>query len=84
MILSPGPMLRVDLPGMPALASGSHLKARRTSTDGLEDVERAHILRVLGEVEWRIRGADSASLRLRMKPSTLRSRMKKLGIVRPS
>jgi formate hydrogenlyase transcriptional activator len=82
MILSPGPMLRVDLPGMPALVPSS--KGRRTSTDGLEDVEREHILRVLGEVEWRIKGADSASVRLCMKPSTLRSRMKKLGIVRPS
>jgi transcriptional regulator with GAF, ATPase, and Fis domain len=82
MILSPGPMLRVDLPGMPALGSDS--KARRMSTDSLEDLEREHILRVLGEVEWRIKGADSASVRLGMKPSTLRSRMKKLGIVRPS
>jgi DNA-binding NtrC family response regulator len=71
MILSPGPMLRVDPPAMPALLSGS--KAANPSTDGLEDVEREHILRVLGEVEWRIKGADSASVRLRMKPSTLRS-----------
>jgi len=79
MILSPGPMLRVDLPGMPALGGDS-----RKSTDSLENMEREHILRVLGDVEWRVRGADSAAVRLAMKPSTLRSRMKKLGIVRPS
>jgi transcriptional regulator with GAF, ATPase, and Fis domain len=82
MILSPGPMLRVDLSGMPKLASG--MKARSTPADGLEDVEREHILRVLRETGWRIKGADSASARLKLKPSTLRSRMEKLGIVRPS
>jgi len=81
MILSPGPILRVDLPGMPSLGFESKAHA---STDSLEDVERAHILRVLDDVGWRVRGADSASVRLAMKPSTLRSRMKKLGIVRPS
>jgi formate hydrogenlyase transcriptional activator len=82
MILSPGPILRVDRPGTLKLASSQSTQAR-TSTDCLEDVEREHILRVLGETEWRIKGADSASVRLRMKPSTLRSRMKKLGLARP-
>ena len=82
MILSPGPMLRVDVLHMPKLASSS--KTGRNSTDCLEDVEREHILHVLGQTDWRVKGPDSASDRLRMQPSTLRSRMKKLGIVRPS
>jgi formate hydrogenlyase transcriptional activator len=82
MILSPGPMLRVDLLHLPKLAPGS--KTRDTSTDCLEDVEREHILHVLGQTDWRVKGSDSASDRLRMKPSTLRSKMKKLGIARPS
>jgi transcriptional regulator with GAF, ATPase, and Fis domain len=82
MILSRGPMLRVDLPGMPPL--GPSRTTPTTAIDCLEDVEREHILQVLVDAGWRIKGADSASVRLRLNPSTLRSRMKKLGIVRPS
>jgi formate hydrogenlyase transcriptional activator len=82
MILCPGPILKVDLAEARNLVSGS--RARSASSDALEGVEREHILRVLSESMWRIKGADSASSRLEMKPSTLRSRMKKLDIVRPS
>ena len=49
----------------------------------LIDVERRHIVRVLDEVRWRIEGAGGAAQVLGMKPSTLRSRMLKLGIARP-
>ena len=50
----------------------------------LEDVERAHVLRVLGETGWAVEGEQGAARRLGLAPSTLRSRMKKLGIVRES
>ncbi len=49
----------------------------------LNDVERAHILGVIEEAGWKVRGLDNAADRLGMNPSTLRSRTKKLGIVRP-
>ena len=49
----------------------------------LVDVERRHIVRVLDEVRWRIEGAGGAAQVLGMKPSTLRSRMLKLGVARP-
>ena len=49
----------------------------------LTDVERRHIVRVLDDVRWRIEGAGGAAQVLGMKPSTLRSRMLKLGIARP-
>ena len=48
----------------------------------LRDVERAHIVRVCEDCGWRIKGPDSASVRLGMKPSTLYFRMHKLGIAR--
>jgi formate hydrogenlyase transcriptional activator len=49
----------------------------------LTDVERRHIARVLGDVRWRIEGSGGAAQVLGLKPSTLRSRMLKLGITRP-
>jgi DNA-binding NtrC family response regulator len=41
------------------------------------------ILRTLKKVHWRIEGPSGAAELLRVHPSTLRSRMKKLGITRP-
>jgi formate hydrogenlyase transcriptional activator len=52
-------------------------------TATLTDVERRHIIRVLGDVRWRIEGSGGAAQVLGLKPSTLRSRMLKLGITRP-
>jgi formate hydrogenlyase transcriptional activator len=48
----------------------------------LEDADRAHILKVLGEAAWRVSGKGGAAERLGVKPTTLESRMKKLGITR--
>ncbi len=49
----------------------------------LDDVQRNHILKVLTATGWRIDGVDGAAQKLNMKPSTLRDRMKKLGVKRP-
>ena len=48
----------------------------------LEEVERQHIALVLDSVAWRISGKGGAADLLGLKPSTLRFRMKKLGIHR--
>jgi DNA-binding NtrC family response regulator len=48
----------------------------------LQDVERAHILRILAATCWRIEGQQGAARTLGLKPSTLRSRMQKLHIHR--
>ena len=48
----------------------------------LADVERAHIIRILQARSWRIEGTRGAAIALGLKPSTLRSRMRKLGIQR--
>jgi transcriptional regulator with GAF, ATPase, and Fis domain len=74
-ILSRGPRLVVDPP---------HAAASPQDADGrLADVERGHIRRVLERSGWRVRGAGGAAERLGMKPTTLDSRMAKLGIRRP-
>jgi len=46
----------------------------------LEDVERAHIRSILAQSGWRIEGERGAAALLGLNPSTLRGRMRKLGI----
>jgi PAS domain S-box-containing protein len=53
----------------------------RTIRD-LEEIERESIVAALEAAGWRVAGADGAAERLGTKPSTLRSRMKALGIGR--
>jgi formate hydrogenlyase transcriptional activator len=50
----------------------------------LEQAEREHILRTLGETSWVIGGPAGAAARLGMKRTTLQSLMRRLGIARPS
>ncbi len=50
----------------------------------LEAVERSHIIRALEQTDWVVHGPRGAARLLGLNPSTLRSRMKKLGIRRPS
>ena len=47
----------------------------------LEEAEREHILRALERCGWRIRGPNAAAELLGVKPTTLESRIKKLGLV---
>jgi len=75
LILSPGSALRLAEP----LATST-----RRTPDRLEEVEREHILRILDRCSWRINGERNAAAVLGLEPSTLRSRMQKLGIRRPS
>jgi formate hydrogenlyase transcriptional activator len=49
----------------------------------LIDVEVAHMRNVLESCAWRIRGPGGASELLGLKPSTLETRMGKLGLRRP-
>ena len=49
----------------------------------LEEAEREHILRALGETNWILGGPTGAVLKLGMKRTTLQSKMRKLGIARP-
>ncbi len=81
MILSPGPILTVA-PPHGAAAAPRERDARAGSRD-LRELEREHILRVLEETGWRIRGQDAAAAKLGLKPTTLEARMARLGIRRP-
>lgn len=58
------------------------LRNGTTDVRPLQDVERAHILKALESTGWRVSGKNGAAEALGLKPTTLESRMKKLGIRR--
>lgn len=55
-------------------------QASETTLKSLEEVEREYIVHVLEHTSWRIEGPRGAAKLLGMNPSTLRTRMIKLGI----
>jgi PAS domain S-box-containing protein len=75
MIVATGPTLEVAPPRPIATQ-------RRATTSKLVDVEVEHITSVLESCRWRVRGAGGAAERLGVKPTTLESRMARLGISR--
>jgi DNA-binding NtrC family response regulator len=77
-ILSSGTLLEIDD------AIGFRLGAAVPSSTPrtLAEAERAHILQVLEETDWIVEGDRGAATILDVHPSTLRSRMKKLGITK--
>jgi len=50
----------------------------------LEEMEREYITGILNDAEWRIEGLNGAARILGLNPSTLRTRMAKLGIQKPN
>lgn len=50
----------------------------------LNSIQRNHILQVLEQCHWKISGQNGASTILDLKPSTLRDKMAKLGISKPT
>jgi len=48
----------------------------------LSELEVSHIRAVLTSTNWRVRGSGGAAERLGLKPTTLESRMARLGIAR--
>jgi transcriptional regulator of acetoin/glycerol metabolism len=74
MILARGPTLQLKL-GHPSL------RPQITNTPiTLDEAEREHTLKALQRSGWRIRGAKGAAELLGIKPTTLESRIKKLGL----
>ena len=79
MILSPGSTLVLD-EGLGVVTPRPGFKPPARA---LAEMERSHIRSVLDECRWKIKGRGNAADRLGLKPSTLRDRMKRLGIERP-
>ena len=93
-ILSPGIELEVAPGVLPEIAAVANAQAAAPrpapeekspgapSPQSIDQVERNHILAVLMRTNWRIEGSEGAAALLNLNPSTLRSRMKKLGVQR--
>lgn len=77
-ILSPGPAFLV-----PELRISSTEFSDATVEASLQENERRHIMWALQRTGWKVRGLGGAAELLRIHPSTLAFRMKKLGIQRP-
>jgi PAS domain S-box-containing protein len=75
MIVATGPRLTI---AVTAPSSGPGKRSVK-----LSDVEKDHIRSVLESTGWRVRGADGAAERLGLRPTTLETRMAKLGLARP-
>jgi chemotaxis protein methyltransferase CheR len=71
----------------PKLRLVDELKPRRKDPSDthktLEAVEREHIVRILEQTQWKVSGKNGAAEVLGLNRSTLRARMRKLGISRP-
>jgi len=78
LIMSSGPTLEAVEPSSPAHSEQSIVPTRVEGT--LEELERSHIRRVLEATRWTIEGERGAARVLGLNPSTLRGRMRKLGI----
>jgi transcriptional regulator with GAF, ATPase, and Fis domain len=91
-ILARGGVLEFDLPsGAAATADrGTQLRDEETSVgreffteSEMQRRESENLLAVLKKSGWKIKGANGAAELLGVKPTTLLSRMKKLGLKRP-
>ncbi len=80
-ILSRGNTL--ELAGIPREVPLHSQNGTASLKQDLKDIERQNILQTLEDCHWKIKGEDNAASQLGLKPSTLRSRMKTLGISRP-
>ena len=79
-VLCQGSVLQAPLFAPGAEAAGDSEAAPRS----MEEAERRHIENALAATRWVIEGSQGAAAVLGLNPSTLRSRMRRLGIQRPA
>ena len=90
-IISRGGVLDFDLPAAePVLLPPRRVAGQEddTGTDFLTEAdlqrrERENLLIILQKTHWKIKGVDGAAELLGVKPTTLMTRMKKMGLIRP-
>jgi transcriptional regulator with GAF, ATPase, and Fis domain len=81
-ILSTGKQLVIPTPRTQPVAHARTPPTLETLSFDHDSSVINHIRSVLDRTNWRVRGRDGAAARLGLKPTTLESRMARLGIVR--
>jgi transcriptional regulator with GAF, ATPase, and Fis domain len=74
MVVADGPRLEIPVPVSTRMCG--------VRSERLVDVQKEHIRSVLDSVRWRIRGPGGAAERLGLRPTTLETRMARLGLFR--
>jgi transcriptional regulator of acetoin/glycerol metabolism len=74
-ILSDGGVLRI-----PDLAGRKVIESETEGLLPLREMEREHIIKALRACNWRVSGKGGAAELLGLKPTTLYSKIRKLGI----
>jgi transcriptional regulator with GAF, ATPase, and Fis domain len=90
-ILSRGGLLDFDLPAVESSLAPARQAARATggaepeflTESELQRRERDNLLVILEKANWKIKGADGAAELLGVRPTTLVTRIKKMGLRRP-
>ena len=89
MIVTQGPALHVELPSLSCATALTVFQSPKGQGEEapangvtLDEMQRRHILAVLQKTSWRVSGKKGAAAILGLKPTTLESRMAKLGIKR--
>ncbi len=83
-ILTRGSSLQIDRSLSERERESDSVQGQLAPQGTLAEVERSHIERTLETTNWRIEGNEGAAKLLGLNPSTLRSRMQKLGLKKPS
>jgi PAS domain S-box-containing protein len=86
-ILARGPVMDVEaLPELSATTARPGATGAPDQPPGqrtIAEVERGYVEQVLAETNWVIEGERGAARRLGLHPNTLRSRLKRWGVIRP-
>jgi transcriptional regulator with GAF, ATPase, and Fis domain len=80
LILNPAGPLTFEYLNLGQPEKSLELRGQREETENLDELISRHIRRVLSKTKGKVNGSDGAAAFLGINPSTLRNRMKKLGI----
>ncbi|WP_424963638.1 sigma 54-interacting transcriptional regulator [Ekhidna sp.] len=69
---------------LPEVVESTSTQEQWEHDNSLDIIVENHIRRVLKECDWKVEGGDGAAAKLKIKPSTLRDRMRKFSIKRPN
>ncbi|MEQ8924859.1 MAG: sigma 54-interacting transcriptional regulator, partial [Fulvivirga sp.] len=69
---------------LPEVANSAFTQEKWEHDNSLDVVMQNHIRQVLKSCNWKIEGENGAAVQLKIKPSTLRDKMKKFNIERPN